>query len=62
MVLRYVDCDDVIAPDSTEHLLEIAHGDDGVVVYGATLVCDEFLRPLSTVSTSHEGSVAELAS
>jgi glycosyltransferase involved in cell wall biosynthesis len=57
---RYVDCDDVIAPDSTEHLLEIADGDDGVIAYGSTVVCDEYLRPLSTVSTSHDGRVAEL--
>jgi glycosyltransferase involved in cell wall biosynthesis len=56
---RYVDCDDVIVADSTAHLLALAGGDDDVVVYGATVVCDEMLRPLSTISTGLQGSVFE---
>lgn len=57
---RFVDCDDVIVLDSTAHLLELAGGDDRVVVYGSTLVCDEHLRPLSTIETTAQGRVAEL--
>jgi glycosyltransferase involved in cell wall biosynthesis len=56
---RYVDCDDVIVADSTAHLLALAGGDDDVVVYGATVVCDETLRPLSTISAGLQGSVFE---
>lgn len=55
---RFVDCDDVIVEDSTAHLLALADGDD-VIAYGATLVCDEALRPLSTVETTAQGRVAE---
>jgi glycosyltransferase involved in cell wall biosynthesis len=57
--LRYVDCDDVIVVDSTSHLLALAGGDDDVVAYGATVVCDETLSPLSTISTGLQGSVFE---
>lgn len=57
--IRYIDSDDVVLPDSTAHLLELAGGDQDVVVYGATVVCDEELRPLSTVSTGLQGRVAE---
>src|SRR5215207_400351 len=46
--VRFIDCDDVILPDSTAHLLSLA-ADDTVVAYGATLVCDEELRPLSVI-------------
>jgi glycosyltransferase involved in cell wall biosynthesis len=56
---RYVDCDDVIVPDSTAHLLALADGSDSIVTYGATVVCDERLTPLSTVSTGMQGSVYE---
>ena len=56
---RYVDCDDVIVADSTAHLLALAGGNDDVVVYGATVVCDETLRPLSTISAGLQGSVFE---
>jgi len=55
---RFVDCDDVIVEDSTAHLLALADGED-VIAYGATLVCDEALRPLSTVETTAQGRVAE---
>ncbi len=56
---RFVDCDDVILPDSTAHLLALAGGDDRVIAYGATLVCDERLRPLATISSISQGRVAE---
>lgn len=57
--VRFVDCDDVIADDSTAYLLALADGDDRVVTYGATVVCDEELRPLSTIASGDQGSVAE---
>jgi glycosyltransferase involved in cell wall biosynthesis len=57
--LRFVDCDDVIVSDSTAHLLSLAGESDGVVTYGATVICDEHLRPVSTIATPLEGRVAE---
>jgi glycosyltransferase involved in cell wall biosynthesis len=56
---RFIDCDDVIVEDSTAHLLALADGDERVITYGATLVCDETLRPLSTIATDVQGEVAE---
>ena len=56
--VRFIDCDDVILPDSTAHLLSLA-GDDRVIAYGATLVCDEQLRPLSLIGSSLQGDASE---
>ncbi len=56
--LRFIDCDDVILPNSTAHLLSLA-GDDLVVAYGATLVCDEELRPLSVIASRLQGDATE---
>ena len=56
---RFVDYDDVIVDDSTAHLLAVAEGDERVIAYGATAVCDEELRPLSVVSTELQGRVEE---
>jgi O-antigen biosynthesis protein len=56
---RFIDHDDVIVSDSTAYLLSLAGGDDRVVTYGATLVCDRDLRPLSTISSTDQGRVAE---
>lgn len=56
---RFIDCDDVIVEDSTAHLLALAGSDEHVITYGATLVCDERLRPLSIVSSDAQGRVAE---
>jgi hypothetical protein len=44
--IRFVDCDDFYPPDSTARLLELTGGADDVVTYGATLMCDEDLRPI----------------
>jgi glycosyltransferase involved in cell wall biosynthesis len=57
--LRFVDSDDVIVSDSTAHLLSLAGGSDEVITYGATVICDERLRPLSTIATQLQGRVAE---
>ncbi|MGI8886660.1 MAG: glycosyltransferase [Gaiellaceae bacterium] len=56
---RFVDSDDVILPDSTSHLLAITHGKVRVIAYGATLACDEELRPLSLIGSTLQGNVAE---
>lgn len=56
---RFVDCDDVVLPDSTAHLLALAAGDDLVVAYGATLVCDDELRPLAVIGSSLQGQAVE---
>lgn len=56
--LRFIDCDDVILPDSTAHLLELA-GEDHVVAYGATLVCDEALEPVALIGSSLQGEATE---
>jgi glycosyltransferase involved in cell wall biosynthesis len=55
---RFVDCDDVIADDSTAHLLELMDGNERIA-YGATLVCDESLRPYSRIESTLQGSAAE---
>ncbi|MFO7573287.1 MAG: glycosyltransferase [Gaiellaceae bacterium] len=56
---RFIDHDDVIVSDSTAHLLALAGADDRVVTYGATVVCDRELRPVSTITSSSQGRVAE---
>jgi glycosyltransferase involved in cell wall biosynthesis len=56
--VRFIDCDDIIRPESTAHLLSLA-GDERVVAYGATLVCDEELRPLASIGSSLQGDVTE---
>ena len=54
--LRYVDADDVTAERSTERLLALAR--DGVIAYEDTLVCDEELRPVKSISSRLQGDVA----
>jgi O-antigen biosynthesis protein len=56
---RFIDCDDVILADSTSHLLALVGGEDHVIAYGATLACDEKLRPVSLIESTLEGWVAE---
>jgi len=53
--VRFIDCDDVITGGSTAHLLGLM-GDDDVITYGSTLVCDQELRPLTLISTNVQGS------
>lgn len=56
--LRFADCDDVLEPDSTARLMAAAAG--GFVSHGATLVCDEALRPTGDIRRSAaEGWIAE---
>jgi glycosyltransferase involved in cell wall biosynthesis len=55
--LRFIDADDVIHPDSTARLLELAAGRDDVIAYGTTIRCDEQLRPVGEISSSLAGNV-----
>jgi glycosyltransferase involved in cell wall biosynthesis len=55
--VRFADADDILEPTGTLALLELA--DEGTIVYGATQICDESLRPLSVKSSQLEGWIAE---
>ena len=55
--IRFADADDVVECPGTTALLELA--DDATIAYGATMVCDESLRPLSVRSSRLEGRIAE---
>ncbi|MDQ3569406.1 MAG: glycosyltransferase [Actinomycetota bacterium] len=55
--LRFTDADDVLEDNSTARLLQLA-GDD-VIAYGATMFCDEALRPLWKMESRLKGNVAE---
>jgi glycosyltransferase involved in cell wall biosynthesis len=56
--VRYVDCDDVLEPDSSARLLAHARSDPRVIAYGATLFCDADLRPRWKMSCDVSGEVA----
>lgn len=56
--LRFVDADDVCEPASTSRLLALAAGEPAVA-YGATLICDEALRPRWTMTARANGDVRE---
>ena len=53
--IRFVDSDDLIERSSTARLLRLLGEADDVIAYGATLVCDEQLRPRKTVVSSVQG-------
>ena len=53
-MIRFLDADDVVAPESTARLASLA-GD--AIAYGATVVCDEELRPVRTIASELEGDV-----
>jgi glycosyltransferase involved in cell wall biosynthesis len=55
--LRFVDADDVLERRSTARLLRLA-GDGRAIAYGATLVCDEQLRPIGMKSSQLQGWIA----
>lgn len=55
--LRFLDADDVLEPGSTARLRRLIGNRDDVVAYGATVVCDESLRPTRTISSTLEGDV-----
>jgi glycosyltransferase involved in cell wall biosynthesis len=53
--IRFIDADDVIAPDSTAELLGLTEGRDDVIAYGATVFCDEELHPIWKMTSEVEG-------
>lgn len=53
--VRYLDADDVLERGSTQRLLELSR--EGSIVYGATLVCDEALRPVARYDCDLEGDL-----
>jgi hypothetical protein len=55
--LRFIDADDVIDPDSTARLVELAGDADDVIPYGTTIRCDSELRPIGEISSSLQGNV-----
>jgi succinoglycan biosynthesis protein ExoO len=57
--VRYVDADDVVEPGSTARLLALVGEAGDVIAHGATLVCDETLRPLRTIASELEGDVVD---
>jgi glycosyltransferase involved in cell wall biosynthesis len=56
--VRFVDADDRVEPGSTGRLLALAGEDETAIAYGATLMCDDELRPQRTVTSALEGDVA----
>ena len=56
-LLRFVDADDVYEAHSTARLARLIDADD-VIAYGSTVFCDAELRPVWTMSSRLEGSVA----
>ena len=57
--LRFVDADDVVEPGSTRHLLDLLAGRADHVAYGATLYCDDDLRPRWRMTCRRQGDLAE---
>jgi glycosyltransferase involved in cell wall biosynthesis len=53
--LRFIDTDDMIAAGSTAHLLGLIDGREDVLAYGATVFCDEELRPLWKMTSDVQG-------
>jgi glycosyltransferase involved in cell wall biosynthesis len=56
-LIRFLDADDVLEPESTARLAEIIGARDDVLAHGATVVCDEELRPQRTIASAFEGDV-----
>jgi glycosyltransferase involved in cell wall biosynthesis len=57
--LRYIDADDLLEPGSTRRLLELLAGRTDHVAYGATLYCDEHMRPLWCMTSRMQGRLAQ---
>jgi glycosyltransferase involved in cell wall biosynthesis len=55
--IRFIDADDVFDPDSTTRLATLIGGRPDVIGYGATLFCDEHLRPLFKATARRQGQV-----
>jgi glycosyltransferase involved in cell wall biosynthesis len=57
--LRFVDADDEVEVDGTSTLVELTQGRDDIVAYGATMFCDEDLRPLWLMTSDVQGDAVE---
>jgi hypothetical protein len=55
--VRFIDCDDFIPAESTALLYELMAGRHDRVAYGASLICDEQLKPRWRMSTAQQGDV-----
>jgi glycosyltransferase involved in cell wall biosynthesis len=55
--IRFLDGDDLFLPESTSLLLDLAQGNPKLVTYGATIVCNEALRPRGKVRSSLWGAI-----
>ena len=58
-LIRFIDADDTYEPHSTARLAALVGEHDDVIAYGATVFCDEHLRPVWTMSSRLEGVVVE---
>ena len=56
-LIRFIDADDVLEPDSTARLAALIGVRNDVVAHGTTVVSDEELRPLRMIASSLEGDV-----
>lgn len=56
-LIRFLDADDLLEPDSTARLAALIGDRDDVIAHGATLVCDAELRPRRTIASPLEGDV-----
>ncbi len=54
--LRFIDCDDMLEPESTARLLRLS-GRGDTIAYGSTLACDPELRPQSPIDSDLQGDV-----
>jgi glycosyltransferase involved in cell wall biosynthesis len=55
--VRFLDADDVILPESTSRLLDLAQGDQDIVTYGSTVICDADLQPQGMVRSRLRGCI-----
>jgi glycosyltransferase involved in cell wall biosynthesis len=55
--IRFLDGDDLFLPESTSLLVDLTQGKSNIATYGATIVCNETLRPRGSVRSRLQGSI-----
>jgi glycosyltransferase involved in cell wall biosynthesis len=55
--VRFLDSDDVILPESISKLLSLIDREKGAVAYGATIICDQDLKPQGIIQSKLNGSI-----
>jgi glycosyltransferase involved in cell wall biosynthesis len=55
---RFIDGDDLLEPGSTARLVRMMDGRDDLITYGATIVCDQHLRPVYWIASTLRGPAA----